>query len=189
MGFTSRAPSRFAVTPPARPAATLPDGAALRRPPPWWDRVDLAVALFMQRHGMVMLRISLAVVYLWFGILKPLHLSPATGLVIKTTTWIPLPPRIVVPLLGWWEVAIGVGLLFRRTLRGALLLLFLQMPGTALPLVLLPHVCFTHFPYAPTLEGQYIIKNLTLLSAAIVVGGTVRFGARRSEQKQVTMVL
>jgi hypothetical protein len=64
-----------------------------------------------------------------------------------------------------------------------------QMPGTALPLVLLPHVCFTHFPYALTLEGQYIIKNLTLISAAIVVGGTVRFGARRSEQKQVTMVL
>ncbi len=173
----------------SRPAATIPDAAALRRTPPWWDRFDLAIALFMQRHGMVMLRISLAVVYLWFGILKPFHLSPAAGLVIKTTTWIPIPPRIFVPLLGWWEVAIGVGLLFRRALRGALLLLFIQMPGTALPLVLLPHVCFTHFPYAPTLEGQYIIKNLTLISAAIVVGGTVRFGARRSEQKQVTMVL
>ncbi len=172
-----------------RPAATIPDAAALVNRPRWWDRFDLAVALFMQRHGMAMLRYSLAVVYIWFGILKPFHLSPATALVVKTTTWIPIPPRIFVPLLGWWEVAIGVGLLFRRTIRGALLLLFVQMPGTALPLVLLPRVCFTHFPYAPTLEGQYIIKNLTLISAAIVVGGTVRFGARRSEQQQVTMIL
>jgi hypothetical protein len=86
-------------------------------------------------------------------------------------------------------VAIGVGLLHRKLIRPALLLLFLQMPGTALPLVLLPKVCWTHFPYAPTLEGQYIIKNLVLISAALVVGGTVRFGARRSEQKQVTMAL
>ena len=178
-----------AGAPRARPSPTLPDGAALRLSPPFWDRFDLAIALFMQRHGMRLLRLSLAVVYIWFGILKPFHLSPATALVIKTTTWIPIPPRIFVPLLGWWEVAIGVGLLHRKLLRGALLLLFVQMPGTALPLLLLPRVCFTHFPYAPTLEGQYIIKNLTLISAAIVVGGTVRFGARRSEQKQVTMAL
>jgi uncharacterized membrane protein YkgB len=178
-----------APAPRPRPAPTLPDQAALRLRPPFWDRIDLAIALFMQRHGMRLLRLSLAVVYIWFGILKPFHLSPATALVIKTTTWIPIPPRIFVPLLGWWEVAIGIGLLHRKLLRGALALLFLQMPGTALPLVLLPKVCFTHFPYAPTLEGQYIIKNLTLISAAIVVGGTVRFGTRRSEQKQVTMAL
>jgi uncharacterized membrane protein YkgB len=179
----------MSARPPARPAPTLPDSTALARRPPWWDRIDLALALFMQRHGMRLLRISLAIVYIWFGILKPFHLSPAAALVIRTTTWIPIPPRIFVPLLGWWEVAIGVGLLYRPFARAALLLLFVQMPGTALPLVLLPHVCFTHFPYAPTLEGQYIIKNLTLISAAIVVGGTVRFGARRSEQKQVTMIL
>jgi uncharacterized membrane protein YkgB len=182
------------MPPPQKPAPqrvqpTIPDVAALRRSPPWWDRADLAVALFMQRHGIRLLRISLGIIYIWFGILKPLHLSPATALVIKTTTWIPIPPRIFVPLLGWWEVAIGLGLLFRRFVRGALFLLFVQMPGTALPLLLLPRVCFTHFPYAPTLEGQYIIKNLTLISAALVVGGTVRFGARRSEQKQVTMML
>ena len=59
-------------------------------------------------------------------------------------------------------------------IRAALLLLFLQMPGTFLPLILLPDVCFTAFPHALTLEGQYIIKNLILISAALVVGGTVR---------------
>jgi uncharacterized membrane protein YkgB len=173
-----------------RPSPTIPDNVPRPGRPPWWDRLDLAVAVFMQRHGMRLLRISLGVVYIWFGILKPFHLSPADVLVTRTVAWMPVSIRhVFVPLLGWWEVAIGVGLLFRRFLRAALLLLFLQMPGTALPLVLLPHLCFTHFPYGLTLEGQYIIKNLTLISAAIVVGGTVRFGARRRDQRQVTLML
>ena len=48
------------------------------------------------------------------------------------------------------------------------------MPDTFLPLVLLPSVCFTEVPFAPTLEGQYIMKNLVLIAAAMVIGGTVR---------------
>jgi hypothetical protein len=50
------------------------------------------------------------------------------------------------------------------------------MPGTVLPLFLLPDVCWVHAPYAPTLEGQYIIKNLVLISAGLVIGATVRGG-------------
>ncbi len=65
-------------------------------------------------------------------------------------------------------------LLYRPLIRAALFLLFLQMPGTMLPLILLPDVCFTTFPYGLTMEGQYIIKNLVLIGAALVVGGTVR---------------
>ena len=126
----------------------------------------------MNRYGRLFLRISLAVVFIWFGILKPLGLSAAAELVRRTVYW--LPPDFFIPLLGWWEVAIGVGLLFRPLIRVALFLLFLQMPGTILPLFLLPEVCFNQVPFAPTLEGQYIIKNLILLSAAIAVGGAVR---------------
>ena len=48
------------------------------------------------------------------------------------------------------------------------------MPGTFLPLVLFPEICFTNFPFGLTLEGQYIIKNLIIISAALVVGSTVR---------------
>ena len=61
-------------------------------------------------------------------------------------------------------------------MRATLLLLFLQMPGTALPLLLLPEVTWTAFPYGLTMEGQYIIKNLALIGAALVLGGTVRGG-------------
>lgn len=126
----------------------------------------------MYRYGRLLLRISLAVIFIWFGVLKPLGMSPAEALVAKTVYW--FPSDIIIPILGWWEVAIGIGLLFRKLIRVALLLLFLQMAGTFLPLVILPEVCFTKFPFALTLEGQYIIKNLILISAAIVVGGTVR---------------
>ena len=136
------------------------------------ENVDRRVAGWMNRYGRLFLRISLALVFIWFGVLKPLGLSAADDLARRTVYW--LPPDFFIPLLGWWEVAIGVGLLFRPLVRVALFLLFLQMPGTVLPLVLLPEVCFVQAPFAPTLEGQYIIKNLILLSAAIVVGGSVR---------------
>ena len=61
-------------------------------------------------------------------------------------------------------------------MRLTLLLLFLQMPGTALPLLILPDVVWNVFPYGLTIEGQYIIKNLVLIGAGLVLGGTVRGG-------------
>ena len=142
-----------------------------------FDALDLAIAGWMERHGRFFLRISLGVIFVWFGMLKPFGLSPATELVEKTVYW--FDPKIFVPVLGWWEVAIGIGLLIRPLIRLAIFLLFLQMPGTMLPLFLLPDICFTQPPFGLTIEGQYIIKNLVLISAAIVIGGTVR----SSEQK------
>lgn len=136
------------------------------------DRIDRRIAGWMRHNGPLLTRVALSVVFIWFGILKPLGQSTATELVTRTVYWVD--PAWFVPLLGWWEVAIGVCMLFRPLLRLAVLLLFLQMPGTFLPLVLLPEVCFVSIPFVPTLEGQYIIKNLVLIAAAIVVGGTVR---------------
>jgi uncharacterized membrane protein YkgB len=82
-----------------------------------------------------------------------------------------------VPVLAAWECAIGLGLVAGVGMRGVLLLLFLQMIGTLAPLFLFPREVFHRIPYAPTLEGQYIIKNLVLISAALVIGATVRGGA------------
>ena len=138
----------------------------------FFQRIDRVIAGWMQRWGLLLLRISLAVIFIWFGALKPFRISPADELIEKTVYW--FDPNTFIPILGIWEVLIGVCLLFRPLIRVALFLLFLQMPGTFLPLVLLPETCFTHVPWAPTMEGQYIIKNLVLISAAIVVGSTVR---------------
>ncbi len=145
------------------------------------SKIDEAIARWMYRYGRFFLRMSLAVVFIWFGALKILHLSPAQDLVVKTVYW--FDPAVFIPILGWWEVLIGVGLLFRPLIRAALFLLFVQMPGTALPLFILPQVCFTSVPFGLTIEGQYIIKNLVLISAAIVIGGTVR--GRQSADKSV----
>lgn len=136
------------------------------------DAVDAAIAAWMQRFGLILLRVSLAIVFIWFGALKPFRISPADELIERTVYW--FDPNWFIPFLGVWEVLIGVCLLVRPLIRVAIFLLALQMPGTFLPLVLQPEVCFTQVPFAPSLEGQYIIKNLVLISAAIVVGGSVR---------------
>jgi uncharacterized membrane protein YkgB len=134
----------------------------------------------MARHGVTLTRVSLGIVFLWFGALKFFPgLSPAEGLAARTIERISgglVGQSSALLMLAIWEVLIGLGLLTGRFLRITLLLLFLQMPGTLVPLFLFPEQTFTAIPYAPTLEGQYIIKNLVLVSAAIVVGATVRGG-------------
>jgi len=142
-----------------------------------FDEIDERIAGWMSRYGRFFLRISLGIIFIWFGALKPFGLSPATQLVERTVYW--FPPEIFIPILGLWEIAIGVCLMIRPLIRVAIFLLFLQMPGTMLPLIILPDVCFTNFPFALSIEGQYIIKNLVLISAGIVIGGTVR---HRSDQ-------
>jgi len=142
------------------------------------DAADARITGWMARHGVCLTRIALGVVFTWFGALKFFpDLSPAADLASRTIERLTLgqvPPSVGLPVLAAWELLIGVGLLFGRCLRLVLLLLFLQMTGTLLPLFLFPEETFLVFPYAPTLEGQYILKNVVLLAGAIVVGSTVR---------------
>lgn len=151
------------------------------------DRTDLAVTRWMARMGIPLLRLSLGIVFLWFGALKFFpELSPAQELATRTLRILSgglLPDAAAMPLLATWECVIGLGLIVGRGLRAILLLLYLQMAGTLTPIVLFPGEVFTRVPYAPTLEGQYIIKNLVLISAGIVVGATVRGGRIVVESK------
>ena len=148
---------------------------------PSFDRVDTALTGWMARYGVTLLRLSLGVVFLWFGALKLFPgLSPAQELAARTIERLTsglVPGSVSVPVLAAWECAIGLGLVAGVGMRGVLLLLFLQMIGTLAPLFLFPREVFHRIPYAPTLEGQYIIKNLVLISAALVIGATVRGGA------------
>ncbi|MDH3675998.1 MAG: DoxX family membrane protein [Anaerolineae bacterium] len=140
-----------------------------------FDRFDQMITRWMARYGLIIMRIGLGIVFLWFGALKLVPgLSPAEELVRNTIYWVN--PDWFLYVLAIWEVLIGLGLIFGKYMRITLLLLFLQMPGTALPLVLLPEVVWTVFPYGLTLEGQYIVKNLVLIGAGLVLGGTVRGG-------------
>ena len=145
-----------------------------------FNALDSAITAWMARHGVRLLRISLGVVFLWFGSLKFFPgMSPAQDLATRTIAVLSfgaVQPHVSIMVLAAWESAIGLGLIFGVMLRTTLFLLFLQMLGTISPLFFFPRETFLHVPYAPTLEGQYIIKNLVLISAAIVVGATVRGG-------------
>jgi len=139
------------------------------------DRIDQRVTAWMARYGLVMMRVALGVIFFWFGALKLFPgLSPAEELVRSTIFFID--PNLFQPLLAVWEMAIGLGLMTGLFMRVTLLLLFLQMPGTALPIFIMPEAVFTLFPFGLTIEGQYIVKNLALITAAIVLGSTVRGG-------------
>lgn len=135
------------------------------------ERFDRLVVWTMDAFGIKFARLALGIVFIWFGALKMIgELSPAYDLVAATIYW--LTPEIIIPLIGLWEVAIGVAFLFPPLTRLALLLLIPQMPATFLPLVLLPEVTFTVIPWGLTLEGQYIVKNLVIIACALIIGGT-----------------
>ncbi len=137
-----------------------------------FNTIDPILTEWMNRHGHLFLRISMGIIFVWFGLLKSLGQSPVNDLVARTVYW--FDPNIFIPILGWWEFLIGVCFLFPPLIRLGILLLFLQIGGTFLPLIILPEVCFQKFPFVLTIEGQYIVKNLLIIGAAIVIGGTVR---------------
>ena len=118
------------------------------------------------------IRTPLFVIFFWFGLLKVIELSPAQGLVIGTVYWMPfLSPEGWVIVIGFWEMLIGLFFLTKKTTFYAMVLLFLQMSGTFMPLLLLPSITFQNSNYLlPTLEGQYIIKNIIIIASALVVG-------------------
>ena len=141
----------------------------------WWQRVDAAMVGFMAAWGIRLLRICLGIVFIWFGALKVSGHSPVVALVAAAVPW--FPPETFIPFLGVWEILVGAGLLFRVALRLVLLLFWLQMAGTFLVLVLRPDIAFQQGnPLLLTAEGEFVIKNLVLISAGLVVGSTVPQG-------------
>lgn len=143
-----------------------------------FDKVDRAITGWMAGKGLTLLRWSIGLVFFWFGMLKYFEgLSPAQDLAIHTISIVTfglIPDTVIIYGLATLEVLIGVGLIFKIFMRITLLMLFLQMAGTFLPVFLFPGEVFNVFPYSLSLEGQYIIKNLVIISSGIVLGATVR---------------
>lgn len=142
--------------------------------------IDIAVTRWMSDNGLMLLRLSIGIIFFWFGFLKYFEgLSPAEDIAIRTIRTITfgvISDKVILYGLATWEVLIGIGLIFKIFLRETLLLLYLQMLGTFMPIFLFPGEVFHLFPISFTLEGQYIVKNIVLLSAGIVLGATVRGG-------------
>lgn len=145
-----------------------------------FERVDMRITRWLARNGITILRVTLGIVFLWFGVLKFFPgLSPAQDLAARTISLLSfgiITPAISVPVLAFWECLIGIGLITGKFMRLTILLLLMQMLGTLTPLVLFPAETWQVFPISPSLEGQYIIKNIVLVSAALTIGATVRGG-------------
>ena len=148
--------------------------------PPMLEAADRRVTKWMADHAVLLMRVALGLLFVWFGFLKFFPgVSSEERIATRTMAVLSmglLQPAVSRPLLAAWECVIGIGLLTGKGLRVTLLLLFVQMLGTLMPLVIFPADTFAIFPFVPTLQGQFIMKNLVLIAAGIFIGATVRGG-------------
>ena len=134
-------------------------------------KLDRQIVNRLHKLEVPLARTAIFVVYFWFGLLKLLGVSPAGPLVQslfeKTIDFMPF--AAFYSLFSVFEIAIGVLFIVRGMERLAIFLLGIHLITTALPLVFLPQIAWQSF-LVPTLEGQYIIKNILIAAAAVVVG-------------------
>jgi len=132
-----------------------------------FHKTDADLIHFFRRASVPIARFGLFVIFFWFGLLKVIGLSPASGLVQQlfeqTVPFMSFSTFII--LFGLFEMLIGVLFLIRGVERVVIPLLLIHMITTVMPLFLLPEVTWSGF-MTPTLEGQYIIKNIALVAAA-----------------------
>jgi uncharacterized membrane protein YkgB len=135
--------------------------------------VNSVATIPVNRRYLDLLRISIGVIYLWFGALKFFHgYSPAEDLAINTInklTLASIPQPINIILLASMECTVGVFLIIGKWIRPALVILFFHMACSFTPLLFFPQLSFRYVPYGFTLVGQYIMKNIIIICAALVI--------------------
>lgn len=141
-----------------------------------FDRLDTALNRWLVAHSITILRVSLGLVFLVFGVLKFFPgLSPIEELATRTAgvlTFGMIPPTAGLVVIAALECAIGLCFITGRFLRIAVWIMGAQMVGAMSPLVLFPGEMFSGIAYAPTLVAQYIIKDVILVAAAMVIAAT-----------------
>ena len=145
--------------------------------------VDELVITLLRRWSITILRLALGSIFLWFGALKIFGASPVILLLQQTYSFLPL--KIFIFVLGGWEMLIGIGIIFRRALRCVLILLCTHLVGTFVALGLNPYHFFVQgVPFCLTADGEFVMKNLVLISAALVIAGyEVKPFSRRENYK------
>ena len=145
-----------------------------------FNGVDKTVTGLLAKHSLTLLRISMGIVFVWFGALKLIPgMSPAEPLIRATITFLPM--DLFLPFLAVWEMAIGLGFITGKFQRVTIILLLMQMGGAMSPLVLAPDRLWEVVPFQWTLEGQYVFKDIILIAAALVIAATVRGGGLVSD--------
>ncbi|NUW03021.1 DUF417 family protein [Streptomyces sp. CAI 127] len=143
-------------------------------PGPRLPRLPRRLAELVDAHALALLRATVGIVFVGFGVLKLFpSASPAEQLAVDAATKMTLglvPETVLLLSLATLETAIGIGLIAgRRLLRPALVAFFLHMGGVFSTLFLLPDAMWQPHSPAPTMEGQYVVKNVVLVAVCLVV--------------------
>ena len=147
-----------------------------------YRQADDRIVRWLSQNSLWILRVSIGIVYIWFGALKFIPgASPAEGLIRESLPFLPM--DLFIPFLAIWEILIGLGFIIGRYMRVIIFVMMMQMVGTVSPIILNPEAVFVQFPFVLTMEGQYIIKNAVLIAGALVIGATVR-GARLANSEK-----
>ncbi|QXC59369.1 transposase [Aquihabitans sp. G128] len=144
------------------------------------DHADAAIHRWLVAYSITVLRVSLGVVFLGFGVLKLFPgVSPAESIVVATTDAITsgvVPGRVAMVATALAEITVGLTFTTGRYMRAAVWLLTFMLIGVLSPLVVLTSRLFSGPHHVPTLEGQYVLKDVVLVAAGMVVSSTVRGG-------------
>lgn len=138
-----------------------------------YQAVDLKLIAFFKRWFLPVARVSIFIIFFWFGLIKILGLSPASplaeALTVKTVGMQYFDVLFIV--LAVIECVIGILFLFPKMTRIVIPLLLAHMMIVCSPLLLVPEYTWQSF-LVPTLEGQYIIKNAVVIAVAIGIAAS-----------------
>ncbi|HEU5485018.1 MAG TPA: DoxX family membrane protein [Microlunatus sp.] len=141
------------------------------------DKVETTIAAVTGRFSVPLLRVAMGIVFIWFGALKVAGTTPVADLVAGTVPW--LDRAWFVPALGAVEVLLGVALLIGRMITFVGVVLTAHLCGTFLVLVMEPGLAFQNGnPLLLTTIGEFVVKNVVLISAALVLASKLRAPAR-----------
>ena len=136
-------------------------------------KIEERIICWMAVNGIYMLRVSIGIIFFWFGFQKFFPgISSAEDLATRTIDVLSfgiVQAPYSMPILATWESLIGLGFITGKYLRVTILLLYAQMAGTLFPLFVFPDETFYSVPLVPTIEGQYILKNFILITASMVI--------------------
>ncbi len=154
----------------------------LTKPSPVAERTVQQATEWLARHSIDILRVSLGLVFLAFGVLKFVPgLSPAQDLVIRTIdtlTFGMISGEAALLLTALAECTIGITLVTGRFLKLGLVVLAGSLVGIMSPLVLFFGDMFGN---GPTLEAQYVFKDIVLAAAGLVIAAKT-LGARMTTE-------
>jgi putative oxidoreductase len=146
--------------------------------------IDERVIAALRRYAPSLMRWALGLVFVWFGVLKVVGLTPVAKLVADTMAFVPVPSSILVPALGIFEIVVGIALVTGRFLRPILAAMVVHLAGTFLVLVVQPQVAFQNGnPLLLTTEGEFVVKNLVLIAGGLLVAATLPPLRRRTASR------